>query len=429
MRSLLGLAMALFPAPQDSDSPPHLAGRVVNAFSDGPVTLLTIAPRSAFRSDGRAGSGIYLRKATDVVWQGVPRNQRTPAPGLYVSIWLLKGTRDTAARAVFRLEEKKKTSPVVRLEGSEVTLEVESFELEGLESRTLAGASGGKAVFFGQGRASKELRLARGVYEVEVHLQSESDQHDAVYFNFDRQEYRFYQNSWGRLSPARIWGAYPPLVNVERDGVYRLALETAETRVLVDRVVLARVEASAPFRPTAEGFIRDWLVLAPIPSEREQDGALELGLRPIGEESDLRPRAGELRNTRRVSVSWRLVRTPGRFLDLRAFALAEAAPWEDVVGYAVCSVWAEEEMKDLELRVGSNDQAKVWLNGRVVVQFTSTRTLEADPSVARGVALRKGENLIVFKIANEKNNWGGCLRFVRADGRPVTKLKVGVPAR
>ena len=75
------------------------------------------------------------------------------------------------------------------------------------------------------------------------------------------------------------------------------------------------------------------------------------------------------------------------------------------------------------------DQARVLLNGREVLTFTSTRKLKQDQSVARGVVLRKGENLIVFKIANAKNDWGGCLRFVRANGKPVTNLKVRVPTR
>ena len=96
--------------------------------------------------------------------------------------------------------------------------------------------------------------------------------------------------------------------------------------------------------------------------------------------------------------------------------LLTIAPWENVVGYAICSVWVEEEMRNLQLRIGSNDQAKVLLNGREVLRFSKTRALEPDQTIAHDVVLKKGENLIVFKIANEKSDWGGCMRFVKANG-------------
>ena len=85
-------------------------------------------------------------------------------------------------------------------------------------------------------------------------------------------------------------------------------------------------------------------------------------------------------------------------------------------------------MKKLQVRMGSNDQARVWLNGRQLLKFRETRTLERDQDVAKNVTLNKGENLVVFKVVNEKNNWQGCLRFTHDDGRPVTNLSIGPPS-
>ena len=37
----------------------------------------------------------------------------------------------------------------------------------------------------------------------------------------------------------------------------------------------------------------------------------------------------------------------------------------------------------------------------------------------------KGQNVLVFKVINEKNNWQGCARFTK-DGAPVKNLKISL---
>ena len=41
------------------------------------------------------------------------------------------------------------------------------------------------------------------------------------------------------------------------------------------------------------------------------------------------------------------------------------------------------------------------------------------------VTLAKGQNVLVFKVINEKNNWQGCARFTK-DGAPVKNIKISL---
>jgi hypothetical protein len=120
-------------------------------------------------------------------------------------------------------------------------------------------------------------------------------------------------------------------------------------------------------------------------------------------------------------VSWRAHQTPAYFIDFREAFGAERG--EDAAGYAVAYVLADSELR-ARLSVGSNDQCKVWLNGKPVLRFAEPRTLEKDTDSA-DVTLIKGRNVLVFKVINEKNSWQGAVRFLQ-NGAPVTALKISV---
>jgi hypothetical protein len=171
--------------------------------------------------------------------------------------------------------------------------------------------------------------------------------------------------------------------------------------------------------PDAEGFIRNWLVLAPIAIEGDQ-GATEIDREFIKGEATVRPKAGEAVTVGPgQSVTWTAHQTSDYFIDfLQSFGKARG---DYVAGYAVAYVIADDEMK-VTLALSTNDQGKVWLNGKQVFKFAETRTLEKDTDKI-DVTLNKGENVLVMKVVNEVNNWSGCARFLR-DGKPLTGLKV-----
>jgi mono/diheme cytochrome c family protein len=168
--------------------------------------------------------------------------------------------------------------------------------------------------------------------------------------------------------------------------------------------------------PAEEGFLKTWLVLAPIPTSGENTHAADLEAQQIPNEGALAPKAGERVSAGGADLEWKEYKAPEYFVDFRAHV--GDARFEDVIGYAVCYVTAEAEIKDLSALIGSNDMAKVYLNGQQIFKTEATRGLEKDQDKVENVTLKQGLNVVVLKVVNTKNNWAGCLRFVDKAGAP-----------
>jgi hypothetical protein len=94
------------------------------------------------------------------------------------------------------------------------------------------------------------------------------------------------------------------------------------------------------------------------------------------------------------------------------------------VAYAVCYIRSEAEQRGLRLLVGSDDEAKVYLNGMQVHQSPGTRNFVADQDTVPDIALNAGFNVLVFKVVNEGGNWQGSIRFTDTAGQPLKGIRV-----
>lgn len=190
---------------------------------------------------------------------------------------------------------------------------------------------------------------------------------------------------------------------------------------LIGAILILTVQAGPQrFSPDAEGFIRNWLVLAPLALEGES-GAAEIDREFVKDEATMTPRAGEKLAIGNNVRSWTPHQTADYFIDfLKSFG---AERGEYVAGYAVAYVVAGADMS-VTLALSSNDQGKAWLNGKEVFKFADTRTLEKDTERVP-VTLVKGQNVLVLKVINEVNNWQGCARFLK-DGAPVKDIEIRV---
>jgi hypothetical protein len=190
------------------------------------------------------------------------------------------------------------------------------------------------------------------------------------------------------------------------------------------KTILITLTLSAPllaipqsFAPDKEGFIRNWLVLAPIAIEGES-GAAAIDQPLLDGEPTIKPKAGATVVIGNKPLSWKPLQTSDYFID---FLQAFPERGEYVAAYAVAYVTAEEDMK-VTLALSTNDQGKAWLNGKEVFKFAETRVLDKDTD-RLDVALVKGLNVLVLKVVNEVNNWQACARFLK-DGAPVTNLRI-----
>lgn len=175
----------------------------------------------------------------------------------------------------------------------------------------------------------------------------------------------------------------------------------------------------------AEGFIRHWLVLAPVRSAQQPfSGAQEIHKTQVSNEARMRPREGDRVSFPDRERVWQKSVSSEYFVDFQK--IVGPGRGDDAIAYAVCYVHAPQAMAGLKLRMGSNDQAKVYLNGAQLLVTDKTRTLEKDSNTANDIQLQKGENLLVLKVVNEKGGWSGCVRFVDRKNEPVRSLQVSL---
>jgi len=199
----------------------------------------------------------------------------------------------------------------------------------------------------------------------------------------------------------------------------RLKLTTV---VLLNLLTIPATRGVEEFAPRRDGFISDWLVLSPIQLESDADGAAAIDKNQIPDEGSLKPKAGDKVTVGGKEFTWQKVKAGEYYLDLNELA---KQPTEKTVAYAVCYIRSETERKNLQLKMGSNDQGKVYLNGKLLLKTSEPRGLNQDDDVARDVTLNKGMNVVVFKIFNEGgSDWQGCLRFAEANGKVITDLVV-----
>jgi hypothetical protein len=202
---------------------------------------------------------------------------------------------------------------------------------------------------------------------------------------------------------------------IARNGFAKVMRAYDDTGELLD---VRYFDASA--NPLRLDFLRDWLVLAPIPLNG-QSPATALADEQVPDEAHLRPLAGDRVKVGQTQLVWKKHHAPEFFLD---FNRVQGRLTEYSIAYAVCYLVADQERKGLVLKIGSDDQIAVRLNGREVLRSVQPRALTIDEDVVANLTLQRGTNVLVLKVINETLDWTACVRLTDANGQPVTNVQV-----
>ncbi len=225
----------------------------------------------------------------------------------------------------------------------------------------------------------------------------------------------------GEMLRHMQWWQQQPELDCVRDADALAKLPEAERRewqALWAEVEELKKQAIPP------GFIQNWLVLSELVPYEGKDSVKALDLQQIPGEALLRPRAGDRVEINGKTLLWQEHHSPEAQID---FATLYGPPSEYRLAYAVCYVYADADRTDLTLRAGSDDQAKLYLNGQVIYRQPKRRALNFDQDEIRPITLRKGSNVLVFKVVNQSGPGPyGCLRFVTKDGAPAEGLHFGL---
>ncbi|HEY6555059.1 MAG TPA: hypothetical protein VI669_17010, partial [Vicinamibacteria bacterium] len=143
-----------------------------------------------------------------------------------------------------------------------------------------------------------------------------------------------------------------------------------------------------------DSFMKEWLVLAPIPvstapspDEAAQKQAFGADLlAAAGGEAGVLPKAGAKVMIGGADYEWRLVKAKADTID--------SADLGGQKEYSVAYAWAEIDMPEKAnalLGIGSDDGLKVWVNGKLAHESWVGRAAQVDDDVVP-VELVKGRN-------------------------------------
>ena len=216
---------------------------------------------------------------------------------------------------------------------------------------------------------------------------------------------------------ARVWDAATGR---------QIAAWQSEEKAAAERLVFLRQEQAAAaeheraLRAQDPGAIKEWLVLGPI-AFVGRNAAEALAQEQIPGEAQVRARAGDRVTVGTGELVWAAPRLEDYLIDFNQL-LGEVTEYS--VGYALCYIHSEVDQDGLLVKVGSDDQSKVYLNGREIYRRQEGRSYVPDQDVVTGVDLKAGVNVLVFKVVNETLDWQGSIRFTDAAGQPVKGLRV-----
>ncbi len=161
-----------------------------------------------------------------------------------------------------------------------------------------------------------------------------------------------------------------------------------------------------------DGFLRKYLFLGPIPTQG-LPGAQAIHKDWLGDEPGVKAAAGAKAKTHAGELAWKAFEAPDGMVDFHAASGRQA---DGCAGYLMAYLVCEKDFKNLKLKMGSDDQGKVWINGKDVLKYEGDRPAAPDQDNADNIALNKGVNTVLFKVVNGAGGFQGILRFTHPDG-------------
>ncbi|MBN2326179.1 MAG: PQQ-binding-like beta-propeller repeat protein [Candidatus Omnitrophica bacterium] len=162
-----------------------------------------------------------------------------------------------------------------------------------------------------------------------------------------------------------------------------------------------------------QGCLVDWQILGPIPWDINNPHADESRLGA----PDLHPKNKYSLNDQ--DYDWRPFRT---HIDHGAVALDRIyGECPNTAIYAYTEFYCPES-KPLQLKIGTNDGYRCWLNGKEESTFDGGRGYAADDDTVDVIA-KEGVNRLLLKVTQHGNDWTYSVRITDRNGKPFDLIK------
>lgn len=158
----------------------------------------------------------------------------------------------------------------------------------------------------------------------------------------------------------------------------------------------------------------EFLVIGPFSTADKGSNALDFA---YIDEAAAAPAAGKETNGRR----WQQAAFKARDLNFADLL----SPADNQVAYVATLVQSDQE-QPAQVRVGSDDSCKLWLNGKPILTEPRPRECGLDQNIV-DVQMRKGENLVLMKVLNTGGDWLMNLRITDPKGGPLPHMRYALP--
>jgi hypothetical protein len=182
--------------------------------------------------------------------------------------------------------------------------------------------------------------------------------------------------------------------------------------------------ATPTAQPTADGFIKRWLVLEPISASGVIDSAVQAAVKKeyFPDQMTVIPHDGDKVNVNGAQLTWHAFDTKNFNFNLLHYANTVGVSANNALFWAVTVVNCPEEIKDARLAIGSNDASVWWVNGQEVIGIYGDRQSVIDDGVSQRLTLKKGPNVIRAAIHNQGGATDFCARFLDGNEEPMTQF-------
>ncbi len=176
-----------------------------------------------------------------------------------------------------------------------------------------------------------------------------------------------------------------------------------------------------------QGFVANWLICGAFPNLGERPdntGFTTDYLKDNGGEMAFTPANGmEIKDPNGKVLKFQPYHATGTdiiFGDVNFLGIDPTQ--EKILVYCACWLDADTD-KDVEVRVGSDDGYKLWINHQLISEQHVYRAMEMDQETHK-VKLNKGKNLLLIKVDQDTGEFQFMLRVVGADGKEIPGVKV-----
>ncbi|MCH8981649.1 hypothetical protein IH922_06495, partial [candidate division KSB1 bacterium] len=164
---------------------------------------------------------------------------------------------------------------------------------------------------------------------------------------------------------------------------------------------VAHAQNNVPIHPVDGEYIKEWLVLGPFfPDDLEKDFLVD-----GGGEANIEPKEGDTVVTAQGdTLTWKRYQSQSSIIALRQVV----GHYEQATAYAFCTLRSEAERK-IQILLGSDDGASVWINGQQVHHNPVDRALTLDEDMFEADFLA-GANRCLVKVSSGLGHWGFAMR-------------------